>query len=128
MLDRPRPAWINAWLAGCVSQQWVLGPDHWAPLAELASRTVGYDRKLLAAAFGLRGRWLLEQNPAWRRLAAQLTAAMTEPDPDDALAPDGGPPAAKSVASQESVPDSEALTSLFQQAGVFADELGAIFS
>jgi hypothetical protein len=111
MLDRPRPTVINAWLAGSVSREWVVGPDHWAPLAELASRTVAYDRKLLAGALGPRGRWFLEQNPAWRRLAAQLAAAMTEPEASDA-----------------SVADAEALTSLFQQTGLFAADLGAIFS
>jgi hypothetical protein len=78
LLDRPEPSTINHWLASCVHRGHYIWPEHWQPLAELATRTLAYDRLLLGRAIGARGIWFLHQNPAWSRLAAQIDAAVTE--------------------------------------------------
>ena len=110
ILDRPRPGAVNAWLAGCVSRGWLVAPEHWTTLGELGARTVAYDRSLLAGALGPRGRWFLEQNLVWGRLAAQLAAAVADSE------------------SPQPAAGSELLIGLFRQAAPFAEELEAIFS
>jgi hypothetical protein len=88
MLDQPEPDMINYWLAACVDRRHQVWPEHWQPLAELASASVAYDRLLLAQAMGVRGIWFLHQNLAWARLAAQVVAVMsgerthTDEDPE----------------------------------------------
>lgn len=78
LLDHPEPSLINHWLAACADRGHHVWPEHWQSLAELATRTVAYDRLLLARAMSARGIWFLHQNPAWARLAAQITAAVAE--------------------------------------------------
>ncbi len=78
LLDLPEPSTINHWLAACVHRGRYIWPEHWQPLADVATRTVAYDRLLLGRAIGARGIWFLHQNPAWARLAAQIDAAITE--------------------------------------------------
>jgi hypothetical protein len=78
LLDQPEPHMINYWLAACVDRRYQVWPEHWQPLAELASASVAYDRLLLAQAMGVRGVWFLHQNLAWARLAAQVVAVMSE--------------------------------------------------
>ena len=124
MLDRPRPATVNAWLAGCVGRGWLVAPGHWTPLAELAARTVAYDRTLLALALGPRGQWFVKQNPDWGRLAAQLEAAVAESD----LSKPAEPGPSMASAAERSAVDTQHLVDLFGHAGPFAAELEAIFS
>jgi hypothetical protein len=78
MLDQPELEMINYWLATCVDRRYQVWPEHWQPLAELASASVAYDRLLLAQAIGVGGIWFLHQNQAWARLAAQIAAARSE--------------------------------------------------
>jgi len=78
LLDHPEPSEINYWLAACVDRGHRIWPEHWQPIADLATRTVAYDRHLLARAMSSRGIWFLHQNAAWTRLAAQITAALGE--------------------------------------------------
>jgi hypothetical protein len=78
LLDHPDPSQINHWLAACVDRGHRIWPEHWQPIAEVATRTVAYDRFLLGRAMSSRGIWFLHQNAAWARLAAQITAALGE--------------------------------------------------
>ena len=78
LLDHPEPHMINYWLATCVDHRHHVWPEHWQLLAERATASVAYDRPLLARAMGARGIWFLHQNPAWARLATQVTAARSE--------------------------------------------------
>src|SRR5919112_5628331 len=78
LLDRPEPSLINHWLGACVARGHHIWPEHWQPVADLATSTVAYDRLLLARAMGARGIWFLHRNPAWGRLVAQITAAESE--------------------------------------------------
>lgn len=78
LLDHPEPSQINHWLAACVDRGHRIWPEHWQPIAEVATRTVAYDRFLLGRAMSSRGIWFLHQNAAWARLAAQITAALGE--------------------------------------------------
>ena len=77
MLDQPEPDMINHWLAACVDRRHQVWPEHWQPLAELASASAAYDRLLLAQAIGVRGIWFFHQNLAWARLAAQVATAIS---------------------------------------------------
>jgi hypothetical protein len=78
LLEVPGPSLINHWLVACVDRGLLVSAEYWQPLAVLAAGSVGYDRRLLGLALGDRGIWFVHQNPAWGRLAAQLTAAMSE--------------------------------------------------
>jgi hypothetical protein len=69
---------INHWLSACVGRCLLVSAEYWQPLAVLAAGSVGYDRRLLGMALGDRGIWFVHQNPSWERLAAQITAAMSE--------------------------------------------------
>lgn len=62
------------WLAVCGRHRRGVGPGHWARLAGLASRSPTYDRGMVAAVLGDRGRWFVRQNPDWAKLAAALDA------------------------------------------------------
>lgn len=79
LLARPVAELVNGWLAACVEARVLLAPQHWAPLAGLAATRPDYDRRLLAAALGPSGLWFLEQNPAWRRLAAAVGETLRWP-------------------------------------------------
>jgi hypothetical protein len=81
LLETANPALINAWLAACVRNGQGISPDHWQPLAVLASAAIGCDPGQLARALGPRGRWFLAQNPEWTELAHQLEAALALPVP-----------------------------------------------
>jgi hypothetical protein len=79
LLVRPQPDLLNVWLDAAVRGDFGLAPQHWAPLANLAARTVQLSRPLFAATLGERGRWFLRQNQQWARLAAAEPLA-TRPD------------------------------------------------
>jgi hypothetical protein len=72
LLGRPDPTLIGYWLQSCVESDRTTAPVHWTPLARLAARSTQYDRGLLGRALGEQGRWFLQQNPDWRRLAADV--------------------------------------------------------
>ena len=78
LLEVSGPILINHWLAACVDRGLLVWAEYWQPLAVLAAGSVGYDRRLLGLALGDRGIWFVHQNPSWERLAAQITAAMSE--------------------------------------------------
>lgn len=105
-LERPEPTLINLLLAACIDRGRLVSAEHWQPLAVLAARSVDYDRLLLGRALGARGLWFISQNPAWERLAAQVTAAMSESD---------------AHSSESAQADSEQTTAL-------QDEIDAVFA
>jgi hypothetical protein len=78
LLEVSGPSLINRWLAACVHRGLLVSAEYWQPLAVLAAGSAGYDRRLLGLALGDRGIWFVHQNPSWERLAAQITAAMSE--------------------------------------------------
>ena len=100
LLDHPEPSQINHWLAACVARGHRIWPEHWQPIAEVATRTVAYNRLLLARAMSSRGIWFLHQNPAWGRLAAQITAALGE---------------GETLAHEASAPTSERTAAMLQE-------------
>jgi hypothetical protein len=106
LLEHPEPSLINHWLAACGEHGLLVSAEHWQPLAVLAAGHVGYDRRLLGSALGARGIWFLHQNPSWGRLAAQVTAAMSE-----AAAPISVPMPAESEQTAESVTEIAAVFS-----------------
>lgn len=69
LLARPEPPLVNAWLGGCVAAGRGVPVEHWARMADLVARSTAYDRGLLRQSLGPRGRWFLQQNPRWARLA-----------------------------------------------------------
>ncbi len=81
LLQLSNPTMINYWLAACVDRGLLVSAEHWHTLAAMAAASAGYDRLLLGRALGARGLWFLRQNPAWERLAAQITAALSESVP-----------------------------------------------
>jgi hypothetical protein len=81
MLSTPEPGVVNLWLAACADRGLGAATEHWARLAALATRNALYDRALLAAVLGPRGRWFLGQNPQWAQLLS------TEPPEAPAPAP-----------------------------------------
>lgn len=95
LLARPVAELVNGWLAACVEARVLLAPQHWAPLASLAATRPDYDRRLLAGALGRSGLWFLEQNPAWRGLAATVGDTLRQPSArsgaQDSAGPTGGP-------------------------------------
>ncbi|WP_344801038.1 DUF5691 domain-containing protein, partial [Microlunatus ginsengisoli] len=72
LLGRPEGSTVNLWLAACARHGRGAAPEHWSRLAGLASRSTVYDRLLLAAVLGARGRWFVRQNPDWAKLAEAL--------------------------------------------------------
>lgn len=83
LLRTPDPALVSCWLSVCADRGCVVSALHWTALARLAARSTGYDRSALGAALGPRGRWFLQQNPEWRRLAADAQAPVAPPGPPD---------------------------------------------
>ncbi|MDN5762553.1 MAG: hypothetical protein L0H41_09585, partial [Microlunatus sp.] len=75
LLRIPDPALVSTWLAVCSEHGRSVAAVRWTKLARLAARSTAYDRPMLGAALGARGRWFLGQNPEWRRLAADVEAA-----------------------------------------------------
>jgi hypothetical protein len=61
-------------------------------LAGLSARSTTYDRAVLAAALGDRGRWFVHQNPEWQRLAMALDASLIRPEPVEGPTARIGPP------------------------------------
>jgi hypothetical protein len=98
LLEVSGPSLINHWLSACVGRCLLVSAEYWQPLAVLAAGSVGYDRRLLGMALGDRGIWFVHQNPSWERLAAQITAAMSE-----TTAPNSMPMAVESEQAAESV-------------------------
>lgn len=84
LLQRPEPALVNQWLVVCVRNGSAPRARHWPALATLAARSAAYDRALIGAALGERGRWFLSQNPEWRRVAA---GAVSRPVPPASVVP-----------------------------------------
>lgn len=109
LLARPVAELVNAWLAAAVQARVLLAPQHWTPLAGLASTRPDYDRRLLAAVVGPVGCWFLEQNPAWRRLAAGVRDHLTPRSPQapstDTPDPTGGSGALPGEAEVRARPD-----------------------
>jgi hypothetical protein len=70
LLSRPIPALINLWLSCADAVGCGVPAAYWTRLARLAAHATAYDRPLLGRVLGERGRWFLQQNPDWRRLAA----------------------------------------------------------
>ena len=104
LLEVSGPSLINHWLAACVDRGLLVSAEYWQPLAVLAAGSVGYDRRLLGLALGDRGIWFVHQNPSWERLAAQLTAAMSQ-----TTAPVSMPLAVESEQAAESVSEIAAV-------------------
>jgi hypothetical protein len=104
LLEVSGPSLINHWLAACVDRGLLVSAEYWQPLAVLAAGSVGYDRRLLGLALGDRGIWFVHQNPSWERLAAQLTAAMSQ-----TTAPVSMPLAVESEQAAESVSELAAV-------------------
>jgi hypothetical protein len=70
LLLRPSPDLVNLWLERADAAGVGVPAASWTRLARLAAHASAYDRPLLGRVLGARGRWFLEQNPEWRRLAA----------------------------------------------------------
>lgn len=75
LLIRPTPALINFWLRCAESAGCGIPARYWTRLARLAAHSTAYDRGLLGRVLGARGRWFWQQNPEWRRLAADADPA-----------------------------------------------------
>jgi len=94
LLRMPDPALISCWLQTCADHARTVASIHWTPLVRLAARTTAYDRSALGACLGPRGRWFLQQNPEWRKLARDATpsadaeGAAEQPAPERLLADD----------------------------------------
>jgi hypothetical protein len=98
LLEVSASSLINHWLVACVNRGLLVSAEYWQPLAVLAAGSVGLDRRLLGLALGDRGLWFVRQNPSWGRLAAQISAAMSETS-----APISMPMAVESDQAAESV-------------------------
>ena len=96
LLVRPTPELVNAWLTCAGAAGHGVPAAYWTRLARLAAHSTAYDRVALGHAFGARGRWFLEQNPDWRRLASDGA-----PRPE--TAPGAGPAARPAPPSPETV-------------------------
>ena len=102
LLRTPDPALVSCWLRVCADRGCVVSALHWTALARLAARSTGYDRSVLGAALGPRGRWFLQQNPEWRRLAADAQPSAAPPGPPD-------PPSAPALTADDVLADPERL-------------------
>lgn len=89
LLRTPDPALVSCWLRACADHGSVIAPLHWTVLARLAARLTAYDRIALGIALGPRGRWFLQQNPDWRRLAVDAEPAASDATRPDAPGPSG---------------------------------------
>ncbi len=88
LLVRPNPDLINAWLARADIAGCAVPAVFWTRLARLAAHATAYDRRRLGRALGARGRWFLDQNPDWRRLAADCAPRdVDSPEPVDGDSP-----------------------------------------
>ena len=90
LLVQPSPGLINFWLACAADQGCGVPARHWTRLARLAAHSTAYDRTRLGRVLGGRGRWFLEQNPDWRRLAADCVAGSERVGDPPALRPAQG--------------------------------------
>lgn len=88
LLRSPDPALISYWLNACATNGRTIHPVHWTRLARLAAHSTTYDRSALGAAFGARGRWFLQQNPDWRKLATDAERPPAPSNPDTPSSPD----------------------------------------
>ncbi len=102
LLRTPDPALISCWLGVCADHGCVVSALHWTVLARLAARSTGYDRRALGASLGPRGRWFLQQNPEWRRLAADTQPSAAPPGRPE-------PPSAPALTAEDVLADPERL-------------------
>ena len=102
LLRTPDPALISCWLGVCADRGCVVSALHWTALARLSTRSTGYDRRALGGALGPRGRWFLQQNPEWRRLAADAQPSAAPPGRPE-------PPSAPALTADDVLADPERL-------------------
>lgn len=102
LLRAPDPALISCWLRACADHARTVAAIRWTPLARLAARTIAYDRSALGASLGPRGRWFLQQNPEWRKLAQDAV-------PEPRAGPAAEQPAATRLLPEEVLADPERL-------------------
>ena len=72
LLSPPQVALLNLWLMAAADRGQRASGAYWTSLVMVAARTTGLDWAALAAAFGDRGVWFVQQNPEWARLAKGL--------------------------------------------------------